>query len=96
MRTWTRARRICECGLCGQALAVGDPIVEYVTDRWTKLLTFIRCASCEGGAPPDLPLVIERQEHPRPTLNWTRLGLLPLDFKTRAAVEDEREPGEEG
>ena len=92
MRTWTRATHTRQCGLCGEPQRVGAPILEYVIANHT----FVRCSTCEGGAPPDLPLIIERQDHPQPALNWGRLGLLPLDFKTRAAVEDEREPGEEG
>jgi hypothetical protein len=93
MKTWIRAnRRSISCGLCGEVQDVGAPIVEYQV----RGVVLIRCAGCEGGAPPDLPLIIERQKAPLPTLNWSRLGLLPLDFKTRAAVEDEREPGEEG
>jgi hypothetical protein len=49
-----------------------------------------RCANCAGPAPPDLPTVIVQDDLP-PPLDFTRIGLLPLDFSRR-----DRTPGEEG
>jgi len=78
----------------------GDPVLVLVLEavkgaRREK----VRCARCEGPAPPDLPPLIERRE-PDPARTFTRVGALrlplgapPADWKTRAA---EREPGEEG
>jgi len=89
MKRWSRVNRPMHCGRCGDLQSPGAPVLEYVIG----VHTFIRCATCEGGAPPDLPLVIEHTTAPLPTLDFSRLGLLPIDYKARAA---EREPGEEG
>jgi hypothetical protein len=50
---WTRADRDGFCGGCGESFVSGDQIrltsVIGVTRR------FVRCATCAGGAPPELP-----------------------------------------
>jgi len=94
MREWTRARGTRHCGGCGAEIRVGDAMIEYTFKRANgRSLTLRRCAECEGGAPPDLPTIIEFDRTPKPAIDFTRIGLLPLDYKQRAA---EREPGEEG
>lgn len=57
----------------------------------------IRCEACAGPAPADLPPLEVRA----PEVAWrplvpipTGVGVLPFDFKARAAGD--REPGEEG
>jgi hypothetical protein len=95
MRRWERATRHVLCGGCGAAIETGDPVLVYFgATAGATPRRFIRCASCGGGAPPDLPTAIVFDPTPLPRLDMTRLGVLPLDFRTRAAGE--REPGEEG
>jgi hypothetical protein len=92
MSTWERATFDRLCPMCNRVVKVGEPILVY---RFTPApprktpIEKIRCASCDGPAPPDLPAHIE--EAPRPPLAMHRLGLLPLEFGRTAT----REPGEE-
>lgn len=82
MRTWTRAAMDHVCGRCGEPIAKGDALVRITVPGVHQAL--LRCQACElateGTAPPaDLPPV--RDE--RPPLDFTRIGLLPLDFSHR-------------
>lgn len=92
MRRWTRVVVPSTlCGGCGHELRKGEPILAIeVTYLAGKVLRLWRCAQCEGPAPPDLPADIVTDE-PRPPIDLTRFGLLPLDFSRPT-----REPGEEG
>lgn len=98
MRTWQRAKWPRHCGRCGVLLRVGDPFLAYegaVGPIGTvKPITFVRCAECEGGAPPDLPALVERVVEQPAMVPVRQLMGLPLDWSRRAAGE--REPGEEG
>ena len=88
MKTWRRAPAARRCGCCGDQIPTGAPLLEYHVGDHIRLP---RCETCAGEpAPADLPLTIGTQK--LPPLDMTRLGILPLDFKARAA----REPGEEG
>lgn len=53
----------------------------------------VRCDTCAGPAPPDLPLLVVEREPPAPfTLTRFTPDMLPLNFKQVVS----REPGEEG
>jgi len=97
MSAWHRAAVDTICGLCGVHIAVGEPVhvFELPGVRFRRGQK-VRCATCDGPAPPDLPpLVLERE--PSKPFAMTRFtpGMLPMDWKT-AAAGAEREPGEEG
>jgi hypothetical protein len=96
-RTWIRASLPTHCGRCGGDVHKGDPILVIELVRAEHVLRFVRCAACEGPAPPDLPPFVERSNVILASA-LRRVGrLLQFDFvpdgKTRAA---EREPGEDG
>jgi hypothetical protein len=91
MRTWTRAALDHVCGRCGLPIGKGDPLVRVTLAGVGHAL--LRCQACESATegtmpPPDLPTE-GRTATTRPALDFTRLGLLPLDFSRR-------EPGMEG
>jgi hypothetical protein len=96
VRAWERVRVGQLCGRCGAALEVGDPILVITLVRGTRRpRQFIRCAGCEGPAPPDLPLLIETPRGATgPPLvypaGWPYGG---DDWRARASG---REPGEDG
>jgi hypothetical protein len=80
MRTWTRAPRVRRCGRCGTDVAVGAPYLSIRLAGTGREL--VRCATCEGPAPPDLPALIEPRSAHEP-INLTRFGILPMDFSRR-------------
>jgi len=85
---WSRATVPQLCGSCRRQIVAGEALLVLgvgVGDRAGKI-TKVRCTTCVGPAPPDLPDRIEQA--PRPALDMTRIGLLPLQWS--------REPGEEG
>jgi hypothetical protein len=84
MTTWTRDHTVRRCGHCGQEIPIGD--VFLLLSLNGKLLKKYRCQACAGPAPPDLPTVIE-EAPPPPALDFTRIGLLPLDFSRREKQE---------
>lgn len=97
MSTWTRAKFTRACGNCGDAIKVGEPLLELRLVFTTK----VRCQLCDGPAPPDLP--IDTPPVDAPVVKTSSSGMhpiqsiarmLPLDWKARSAGE--REPGEEG
>ena len=95
MRTWKRTPFACLCGLCGETVLVGKPVLEirvtFGSARTPSL--HIRCEKCLGPAPPDLPPLVERAIEFAPICHiLTGPGALPFDFKTRGAG---REPGED-
>jgi len=93
MRTWGRALVACRCGLCGQKIARGEPVLRIGVPSLTRVL--LRGGCCVQ-APPDLPPLVERVPIATPPLVHLRPGphALPFDFKSAAAGE--REPGQEG
>ena len=100
MKTWERAAWPTACGGCGRLLEAGDPLFVLTIERGTLTsIRRLRCDTCEGPAPPDLPPFIERTSPITPTPLTRFAPVLPLgmplaDWKARAT--DEREPGEEG
>jgi len=84
---WTRAKVPTLCGRCARRIEVGDPLLLLTIGSATKPIPKVRCTSCYGPAPPDLPSALELREA-RPPIDMTRLGLLPLVWS--------RDPGEEG
>jgi len=86
---WTRARVATLCGSCHRHIVAGEPLLQLAVGVGAKTgrIVKVRCTTCVGPAPPDLPERIEL-EPPRPALDMTRIGLLPLQWT--------REPGEEG
>jgi len=88
MTTWTRDRAPRRCGQCGQLIRAGDVLLR-ITFGSCKAKKF-RCTACAGPAPLDLPPHVDEITR-RPTLDFTRIGLLPLDFSRR-----DRDPGQEG
>src|SRR5262252_2298249 len=59
-RTWQRAGIGTLCGRCGATIAKGDPVLRIVMVRGGHTLRFVRCAKCDGPAPPDLPPLVVR------------------------------------
>lgn len=100
-RTWIRNPIPTCCGHCGGVLEKGDAALVITMARGGRVLRFVRCAACEGPAPPDLPAFVERSTAIAPSALHRVGALLPfgprpssgVDWKTRAA---EREPGEDG
>jgi hypothetical protein len=99
MKAWERARGERRCGQCGQLIAIGQPLLLFgiAGHAWRK----VRCVGCaEDPVPADLPpLELPIRAVPMTPIQpmapiGASLGLLPLDWKRRAAVE--RDPGEEG
>lgn len=92
MKAWERTRFERRCGLCGQAIAVGEPVLirELPDHNWRSL----RCVACAGEPVPDLPLlqVVPRAERMTPIQPLLAVASLARDWKRTAA----REPGEEG
>jgi hypothetical protein len=85
MRTWTRAALDHVCGRCGQTIAQGDPLVRVTLAGVGHAL--LRCQACESATegtapPPELPTE-RRADQIKPPLDFTRVGLLPLDFSRR-------------
>jgi hypothetical protein len=85
------------CGCCKAFIRKGAPIFVYelagVKGRQREK---VRCVTCAGPAPPDLPPLIELAPLPPPRMVRLIPGTpaLPLDWKQRATAE--REPGQEG
>lgn len=83
MSTWTRAEaRWRKCGKCGHPIGIGDPVLVMTFGK----ATLVRCATCAGGAPPDLPARIELTKRPRLDVA-ARFGLLPLEFSKHGQEE---------
>ena len=94
MTKWVRATVDTICGRCGGHVGRGEPVLLIELAGLKAARRKVRCAKCDGPAPPDLPPLIERT--PEPGRVFSKLGqLLPLDWKTRGAGGD-REPGQEG
>ncbi len=53
MSTWRRALVSVKCGLCGQWIAKGDPLLIVQLPAVTARR--YRCVACRGPAPADLP-----------------------------------------
>src|SRR4029077_463894 len=101
MRKWTRvAVPSILCGACGRELRTGDPLLLIERPRGAaRPLRFVRCAACEGPAPPELPPYVERATGITPTPLTRMRPTLPLGMPRadyRARQSGEREPGEEG
>jgi hypothetical protein len=111
MRTWKRVAVATLCGGCNRHLAKGDPALvieityqpkaatERTIGRMGRVVTRVRCDRCEGPAPPDLPVLIEKTNAitPRPMTKFhptLPLGTPLADWRARQSGE--REPGEEG
>lgn len=76
MTMWERARSVRHCGLCGQPIEVGQPLLLIRFDAPAKVRDRVRCETCVGShAPPDLPDLAGR-ETPPPEIDMTRLGAL--------------------
>jgi hypothetical protein len=103
MRTWTRVTVPTLCGGCNRELHRGDPllVIEFVF-LGGKPVRCWRCDRCEGPAPPDLPVLVEREHRITPTPLTRMLHVVPkrplgvglVDWRAKAAGE--RDPGEEG
>lgn len=85
MTIWTRDRTLRHCGQCGRDIPVGEVLLRITFDRCTAKK--YRCETCVGPAPPDLPAVIV-VEPPPPPIDFTRAGLLPLDFSHRTSESE--------
>jgi hypothetical protein len=83
---WTRAKVATLCGRCHRQMRVGDALLVIGVGAGGKIEK-VRCESCVGPAPPDLPTTMAVREARAP-IDMTRIGLLPLNWT--------REPGEEG
>jgi hypothetical protein len=77
---WTRLAIGARCGGCGRELEKGDPVLVRRISTMTR--RFIRCTTCEGPAPPDLPALIVTRSAYEP-INLTRFGILPMDFSRK-------------
>lgn len=55
MRKWMRLESWRLCGQCGVHLGFGDPVLTIQLPGLHRHL--IRCQTCVGPAPPDLPLL---------------------------------------
>jgi hypothetical protein len=51
MKRWERATRNRRCGCCGEPIHHGDPVLVLTIQAVVK----VRCVSCDGPAPADLP-----------------------------------------
>ena len=87
VKVWERAIVDVRCGLCGAPIPRGTPCHVYVFPYVEK----VRCATCAGEAPPELPALPVRQPEPPPALPFVRFGpsMLPLDFKQRQAKDED-------
>lgn len=92
-REWTRAALDKLCGLCGELIEKGEPMLELTIAGISNPKP--RCKVCAGPAPPNLPPLVEHMPAFTPMVHIvTGPDALPLDFKHAQAGE--REPGEEG
>jgi hypothetical protein len=86
MRTWKRAELQILCGLCHRGIYREQPYLELRSEAWTK--PKVRCRECAGEAVPaelpSLPIKPVRQGLPFARFS---AGMLPLDFKQKAANE---------
>ena len=93
MKAWTRTRSARRCGLCGHAIAIGDPMLtrELPGRNWRS----VRCAMCAGELVPELPPLHPppRAAQMTPIPPLVPVARLARDWKRAAA---ELEPGEEG
>jgi hypothetical protein len=101
MRTWKRVIVATLCGGCNRHLSKGEPVLEIEITYGARARTVrrVRCDRCEGPAPPDLPVLIEKTNAitPRPMTRFhptLPLGTPLADWRARASGD--REPGEEG
>lgn len=81
MRQWRRAARTRQCGRCARPILKGEPLltISLSGHRW-KL---VRCETCGGGAPPDLPR--DRSGEPRAdriaVKGWHQMRALAKDWQ---------------
>jgi hypothetical protein len=94
MTKWTRVRglRTLRCGGCDCEIPIGAPVKVFAIGAIVK----VRCQSCDGPAPPDLPIdpVFDDDAPTRPLVQLR--NLLPLDWRPTVSAMREREPGEDG
>jgi len=89
VKFWDRASRLQLCGRCGRHIEKGDPLLVITIGSTVQK---VRCATCDGPAPPDLPPFIStKAEFARAPIALR--GLLPLDWKALGAGD--RQPGED-
>lgn len=83
MRTWTRKRIEQVCGVCGRAIYIGQPLLEFAIAGLTRKP--VRCLDCAGEpVPADLPPLEVRpaaRVELRPAL--VPLATVAADFKQR-------------
>ena len=100
MRTWRRVTIPTLCGGCNRELHRGEPILEIeFVFLGGKPIHCWRCDHCDGPAPADLPLIVERAHVITPTRLVHVVPTLPLGTSLadwRARASGEREPGEDG
>lgn len=73
MTMWERARSLKHCGLCGETIEIGQPLLLIRFDV-SKRMDRIRCEKCVGhSAPPDLPDLIVHRDPP-PAIDFGRVG----------------------
>lgn len=81
MKDWRRLETTAYCGRCGNEIPAGEALLALHLEKVTRLI--IRCANCEGPAPPDLPALIVRSP--------TTKKMQPL-ARTAKAVADKWKP----
>jgi hypothetical protein len=94
MKLWERARIDRRCGLCGEIIAVGQPMLaRWIAGHGWKS---IRCEHCAGEPVPELaPLQpLPRAVPMTPIQPMLAVASLARDWKSAAVAE--REPGEDG
>jgi hypothetical protein len=84
-RRWVRAALDTACGLCGDTVGAGEPMLELCGATWRKR----RCAACAGESVPNtLPELARHAPITPRLLPPKRIGELPFDFKA-AQMRDE-------
>lgn len=93
MKTWERARSDRRCGLCGQNIDAGEPVLlrSLPGQSWQSA----RCEACAGEPAPELPALqpLPRAERMTPVQPMLAVASLARDWKAAAVAE--REPGED-
>lgn len=94
MRTWVRALLDQVCGgPCRTRILTGQPMLVIEHPHVKRKL--VRCAACADEPVPELPEALPTSARKlTPPPDFTRIGLLPLEFTRRLVLA--REPGEEG
>ncbi len=84
MRTWRRATGMQRCGLCDRSIPQGEPVIAVSLPAIKREL--VRCVTCVGPAPPDLPALVERAPDSAPMKPLRDVArTVAVDFKARAA-----------